>query len=88
MLLTITVVWFGLCGGRFPRAQTLQSWLSLEKVSPCVYEYLMGVTKKTRARVFSVLSSERTKENGHEIRYSPFKYKTEFLYCEGGCSME
>lgn len=53
-------------------------------IQSLVDKYLMG-REKTTVRIFSVVSSESMRGNGHtEIQETPFKHKKVLLYCEGG----
>lgn len=62
--------------------------LSLEKAQgdlTSVYKYLMG-KKRDGGRLFSVASSDRTRDNGHKLKYRKLHLNIgkKLFYCEGG----
>jgi len=50
----------------------------------------MGGNKDGGARIFSVLSGDRTRENGHNLKFMKLHLNTRkhFFYGEGGQSLE
>ena len=51
-----------------------------------VYKYLMEGNEEESAKLFSVVSNERTRGNRHKLKYVTFHLNTRkhFFYCEGG----
>lgn len=47
-----------------------------------MYEYLKGRCKGDRARFFSVVSRNRTKDHGHNLK--PRMFTLDIRSCEGG----
>lgn len=65
----------------------VKRWLKGDLIS--VYKYLMGRDEEDRARLFSVVPSERSRGSGHkQIQKIPLKLKIIFLYCDGGQTLE
>ena len=48
-----------------------------------MYKYLTGVYKEDRARLFSVVPSDRTRGKGHELKHRRFHLKETLFYSEG-----
>lgn len=53
------------------------------------HKYLLEECKEGAARLFAAISSERTLESGHKLKYRKFclGIRRNFFYCEGGQGM-